>query len=225
MHFLITGDSWSQGEWDGYPIDYHVSHRGIEQYLLDDRHSVTNVGQGGYHNLESLTAIPATQFDHLIFFYTDPLRQATEDQIQYQLPFDIIQSHKLELSRQFAEIKQKTNCKITVIGGCAKYLGETRYIDYCIPSLSELLVANFQDTEYMTSREWEEHFFKHESQFDLAQKTQWLTVMTRASEKYNIWKENKDMFWPDGLHANRHGARILYQHLRKVWFNEVSNLR
>lgn len=220
MHFLITGDSWSQGEWDGYPTDYRVSHRGIEQYLLDDGHLVTNVGQGGYHNYESLAAIPAVNFDHLIFFYTDPLRQATEVDIQNKLPFDIINCHNLDLSNKFSQIKQKTNCQITVIGGCAKYLGANRNIDYLVASLSELLIGNFQDSEFMTSREWEEHFFKHESKFSTEQKSQWLTVMTKAGEKYTAWSNNKNYFWPDGLHANRHGAHILYQQLKKLWFNE-----
>lgn len=224
MHFLITGDSWSQGEWDGYPDDYRVTHQGIQQYLIDDGHQVTNVGQGGYHNYESLAAIPDINFDHLLFFYTDPLRHATEDQIKYTLPFDIINSHKLDLSNKFKQIKQKTNCKITVIGGCAKYLGAIENVDYAVPSYSELLVSYFHDTEYMNSREWEEHFFKHQNKFSLEQKSQWLAVMTKASEKYNVWNSNKALFWPDGLHANRHGALILYNHLKKIWTSVELNL-
>ena len=220
MHFLITGDSWSQGEWDGYPIDYHVSHRGIEQYLLDDGHTVTNVGQGGYNNYESFDAIDDKKFDHLIFFYTDPLRQATEPEIKSKLPFDIIHDHKNSLHSRLVDLKHKVNCQITIIGGCAKYLGNTNGIDYLIPSLSELLVRNFQDTEFMTSREWEKYFFKHEKNFNLEQKSQWLAVMSGAGEKYGLWNKNKAMFWPDGLHANRNGALIAYQHLNQLWFNE-----
>ena len=217
MHFLITGDSWSQGEWDGYPDDYRVTHHGIQQYLIDDGHTVTNVGRGGYNNNESCAAIPSIHFDHLIFFYTDPLRQATENEIRHKPPFDIILNHKTDLSNHFLQVKQKTNCMITVIGGCAKYLGETNNIDYSVPSISELVVTNFQDSEYMTSREWEEHFLKHEKHFNFQQKSQWLTVMTKASEKYSIWGKNKEVFWPDGLHTNRHGALILYNHLKKIW--------
>jgi hypothetical protein len=219
MHFLITGDSWSQGEWDKLPY-YHVAHKGVEQYLIDDGNTVTNVGRGGYNNNESLAAIPLIDFDHLVYFYTDPLRQATEDEIRHKLPFDIINSHKFEISNKFFQIKHKTNCQITVIGGCAKYQGDIKNIDYVVPSLSELLVSKFHDSEYMTSREWEEHFFKHEKQFSTEQKSQWLTVMTRAGEKYTVWNKNKDLFWPDGLHSNRKGHLILYQHLKKLWFNE-----
>jgi len=220
MHFLITGDSWSQGEWDGYPIDYHVSHRGIEQYLLDDGYSVTNVGQGGYNNNESFDVINNQIFDHVIFFYTDPLRQATEQEIKSQLPFDIIADHNIDLHKKLVALKQTANCMITIIGGCAKYVGSRENIDYLVPSISELLVPGYGDTEFMTSREWEEHFFKHEKNFSIEQKKQWLTVLSRAGEKYTIWNKNKEMFWPDGLHANKHGARIAYQHLKQLWFNE-----
>lgn len=220
MHFLITGDSWSRGEWDGYPDDYRITHQGIQQYLIEDGHTVTNVGQGGFNNLESLDAIPDLNFDHLVFFYTDPLRHCNETEIQNLLPFDLIQSHKTLVHSALLKIKAVTGCKITIIGGCSKYQGSKENVDYVIPSITELLVPQFDDSEFMTSREWEEHFFKHESNHSLKQKEQWLTVMTKAGEKYNIWNKTKSMFWPDGLHANRHGTLILYNYLKTLWFNE-----
>jgi len=220
MRFLITGDSWSQGEWDGYPTDYQITHAGVQQYLINDGHEVLNVGRGGYNNLESFKAVPDSQFDHVIFFYTDPLRQATEDDVANKLPFDIITAHNANLSDKFKKLKQKTNSKLTVIGGDAKYLGPTENIDYLISSISELLVTNFQDSEFRTSREWIQHFLKHESKFDVTQKAQWLTVMTKAGEKHTLWQQHKQYFWPDGQHANRHGALVLYQQLKKLWVNE-----
>jgi hypothetical protein len=220
MRFLITGDSWSQGEWDTTPTGYRTTHTGVQQYLIDDGHEVLNVGRGGYNNLESFAAVSDLQFDHVIFFYTDPLRQAQEHEIAYKLPFDIITAHNIDLCDNFEKLKQKTNCKITVIGGCAKFTAVTQTVDFLVPSISELLVANFHDSEFMTSGEWEQHFFKHESKFDVEQKTQWLTVMTKAGEKYSVWNQHKKYFWPDGLHVNRHGALILYQHLQKLWINE-----
>jgi hypothetical protein len=71
----------------------------------------------------------------------------------------------------------------------------------------------------MTSREWEEHFFKYEKHFNLVQKQQWLTVMTEAEKKYKLWNQHKKYFWPDGLHVNRHGTFELYQYLSKLWFS------
>lgn len=220
MNFLITGDSWSQGEWDGYPDDYRVTHQGIQQYLIADGHSVTNVGQGGFDNLQSINAIPDLNFDHLIFFYTDPLRQSSEYEIKDFLPFDIINAHKNHIHNSLLTVKQNTQCQITVIGGCSKYQGPTNDIDYLVPSINELLAPDFADSEFMTSREWEQYFFKHQANYTFEQKQQWLVVMTKASEKYDLWKTKKSMFWPDGLHANRHGTLILYNYLKTLWFSE-----
>jgi hypothetical protein len=219
MHFLITGDSWSQGEWDGYPYDYKITHQGIHQYLLNDQHQVTNVGQGGYNNIESFHAIPNIAFDHLIFFYTDPLRQALESEIKNHLPFDIISKHNNHLHQLLLELKLQKQCKITLIGGCAKYLGNKHNIDYVISSVSELLTPNFVDSEFMTSQEWEHYFHIHEKNYTSEQKKQWLIVMTEAGKKYSMWKKNKDMFWPDGLHANRYGTFAVYQVLKSLWTN------
>lgn len=222
MRFLITGDSWSQGEWDGYPTDYKITHLGIQQYLLDDGYDVLNVGKGGFNNIESLAVVENAKidFDHLIFFFTDPLRQANEIDIKTILPKVIIKNHVHLVEEKLLKIKKDKQSKITVIGGCAKFQPNSSYIDYIIPSITELLVEKFTDSEFMTSREWEEHFFKFEKNFNSAQKQQWLEVMSEASKKYQAWKKNKEYFWPDGLHANRHGLKILYHQLRQLWFNE-----
>lgn len=219
MHFLITGDSWSQGEWDGYPDNYQVKHSGIQQYLSEDGHKVLNVGQGGYNNLESFNSIPNIPFDHLIFFYTDPLRQASEKEIQNCLPFEIIENHKLHLHLLLVNLRSERKCKITIIGGCAKYLGSSDSIDYVIPSISELLIPDFQDSEFMTSREWEQHLVLHGKHISFRQREQWLKILEEAPKKYDTWAKNKDLFWPDGLHVNKHGALIIYQYLKKLWFN------
>ena len=82
--FIITGDSWSQGEWDGYSTDYRITHGGVHQYLVEAGHTVTNVGQGGYNNNESLDAflneLSNDNYTHCIFFFTAPLRQTTYEE-------------------------------------------------------------------------------------------------------------------------------------------------
>jgi hypothetical protein len=219
MRFLITGDSWSQGEWDGYPTFYRITHSGVHQYLLDDGHEVYNVGQGGYNNLESLAAARnfSDQFDHLIFFYTDPLRQASESEIKTLLPFEIIKTHTIALLNELIELKQKQNCQITVIGGCAKFTLASPKIDYIVSSINEVIVPTFSDSEFMTSREWELHFHKYEKKFSRDQKEQWLKILSKAEDKYKLWNQKKEYFWPDGLHANRHGTKILYNKLKELW--------
>lgn len=117
-------------------------------------------------------------------------------------------------------IKELKKIKITVIGGCAKFPSAVDNIDYIVPSVSELLIPNFVDSEYMTSSEWEEKFFRYEKNFNFLQKKQWLAVMEGASKKYNLWKRHKEYFWPDGVHVNRAGIKILYQQLKSLWFSE-----
>ena len=210
MRILITGDSWGCGEWDGLNVDYRVTHTGIEQYLRDDGYNVKNVSVGGNNNLQSLELAKTEQFDHLIFFFTDPLRQATFKEFSTKNPKQIAQEHTDYVCSYLTYFP-----KVTLIGGCVKV--ETKQlIDYVIPSVSELLIPGFKDTPYMTSHEWEEHWLnikKPNTQF----KQEILDITEQAGRKYQLWKDHPELFWPDGLHANRKGIRILYDHLLSLW--------
>jgi hypothetical protein len=73
---IITGDSWAMGEW----TDFKLTHRGLEQYLLDAGHSVVNVADRGIGNQAALTAleielIKQESIDCIIWFQTDPMRE------------------------------------------------------------------------------------------------------------------------------------------------------
>ena len=210
MRILITGDSWGCGEWDGLNVDYRVTHTGIEQYLRDDGYDVKNVSVGGNNNLQSLEAAKSESFDHLIFFFTDPLRQATNEEFTIQSPMAIIQNH----TRHVCDYLQYFP-KVTLIGGCVKVKPQVN-LDYVIPSVSELLVPGFKDSPYMTSHEWEDHWIKIKRP-SLKFKKEILDITDQAGRKYQLWKDNPDLFWPDGLHANRKGIRILYDHMLSLW--------
>jgi hypothetical protein len=210
MRILITGDSWGCGEWDGLNVDYRVTHSGIEQYLRDDGYDVKNISVGGNNNLQSLELAKSESFDHLIFFFTDPLRQATFEEFSTLSPKQIAQEHT-----DYVCSNLKYFPKVTLIGGCVK-VNPKENIDYVIPSVSELVVPKFKDTPYMTSHEWEEHWMnvkKPSSQF----KQEILDITEQTGPKYQLWKDNPDLFWPDGLHANRKAIRIVYDHLLSLW--------
>lgn len=223
MRVLIAGDSWSQGEWGGSHGEYGVVHQGMHQYLLDDGYEVFNVGRGGYHNFESFDAVTQfdQSFDHLIFFYTDPLRVSKEDDIKNIPPQHLIAEHKQVIYRYLEQIKNETHAKITLIGGCVKFIGDDTNIDYLIPSVTELLIPNFVDNEYLVSQQWRSHFLAQEKTFNIQQKTQWLEILTQADNKFSVWGKNPEYFWPDGYHMNRKGAKIVYEKLKELWFNEV----
>jgi len=76
MKIIIAGDSWGIGEW----TDGQRTHRGLEQYLLDDGHSVINLSRGGMSNMSIIDALEQGLKEHkdadrVIWFQTDPMRE------------------------------------------------------------------------------------------------------------------------------------------------------
>ena len=79
MSILIAGDSWGCGEWDLLPNGkYCVTHKGIEQYFIDNGDIVTNISIGGGTNQNSVFQLQQQlsnmTFNCIIWFQTDPLR-------------------------------------------------------------------------------------------------------------------------------------------------------
>ena len=112
--------------------------------------------------------------------------------------------------------KKETGIKIVIVGGCAKlivkdYMPTNIYI--IVPSINELLVPGFIDEEFMDSREWTEHWLKLNLNCNSDHKKEIFDVFNRAQNKFNLWTEHKELFWPDGLHANRLGHKILFDYL------------
>jgi hypothetical protein len=227
MHFLITGDSWSQGEWalasSKKPKNYIVVHKGLEQYMLDNGHIVTNVGRGGIDNCESLyQAIQAlwSDIDHLIFFHTDVLRSCDPTEFQTDLPMDLVKKYQTWNINQLSTIrKDNPNLKITVIGGCGKFdPGITSYWDYCVPSVTELLVPWYVDNPFFNSNSWSQFILDSSAnKLSTEYKSQILEIEELIASKTQCWDNNKDLFYPDGIHPNRHAHKMLFEHLVKVW--------
>ena len=219
MHFLLAGDSWSQGEW--YNND--VTHKGLEQYILDSRHDVTNVGRGGIDNCEALYQVERALWpgiDHLIFFHTDVLRSCLAIDLRLNLPMDMLKKYQAWTADLLDRIKKNnSNLKITVIGGCGKFNTEsTSAWNYCVPSLTELLVPGYSDTEFWASQTWIRFINEHASgELSGEHKSQILKIEDAIESKKKCWLDNKDFFYPDGTHPNRHAHKLLFEHLTKLW--------
>lgn len=218
--FIITGDSWSQGEWNGKSTDYKIIHKGFHQYLIDAGHDVTNVGRGGYNNNQSLSALlnelPNNNYTHCFFFFTDPLRQSTYKEFSSQLPSTIIRNHTNVIIKKLDDLSKQTGIKIIIIGGCAKVVisdYNPTNIDLIIPSISELLVPFFVDSGCTFSEEWTRHWLRLKNNCSLDYKHDILNVFDQAQNKVNLWKQRRDLFWPDGEHINRTGHKILFDHV------------
>ena len=218
MHFLISGDSWSQGEW----IDNNVTHQGLHQYLLDSGHTVTNVGRGAFDNIEAWEQVMLAMWDnidHLVFFYTDSLRHARIIDFETQLPSQIVNAHVNWFVEQVTSLKQKyPNLKVTVIGGAGCFPTTSNSIDYIVPSITTLLFPNWEDSPYLFSHRETFQFFLESKKFvpSQEQKTEFIEIMSKCYSKSNFWKSNLEYF-PDGSHAGRLGHLKLYKHLQAIW--------
>jgi hypothetical protein len=221
MRVLISGDSWSQGEWEQIDGCATVTHGGISQYFQEDGHEVVNVGRGGFNNIESITSalsILDNSFDHFILFFTDPLRQASSEDIANLTPKEIIESNLNYVVNELENIKTNNpNLKLTVIGGCAKFTKLDEFIDLIIPSINEFLIPSYRDSYYMDSVEWRKIFDLHYKNFNHEQKLSWTEVIIKSSHKFSLWKSNPKFFWPDNYHANRKGHKLLYDHIINEW--------
>lgn len=227
MHFLITGDSWSQGEWapasSEKPKDYIVVHKGLEQYMLDNGHIVTNVGRGSIDNCASLyqaTNALWSDIDHLIFFHTDVLRSCPSDDLHVNLPMDMVKKYQTWTIDQLYKIrKDNPNLKITVIGGCGKFdPGTKSHWDYCVPSVTELLVPGYIDNMFFNSNSWMQFILNSSAnKLSAEHKLQILEIEELIASKKQCWDNNRDLFYPDGIHPNRHAHKLLFEHLMQLW--------
>ena len=85
MKILIGGDSWGCGEWGYTNGIYNVLHKGVEQYFLDDGHSVKNTSRGRSSNNDSIIRIKNEldeSTDYIIWFQSDPLRDCRPNNIK-----------------------------------------------------------------------------------------------------------------------------------------------
>jgi hypothetical protein len=237
MHFLIAGDSWSQGEMivPFIPGPKHKTivtqqeqqpiypHKGLHQYLEESGHVVTNVGIGGSSNTAALDQVVRalwSDIDHLVYFYTDPLRHPSSHELLTKEPFFLIDEHIKYVTDTLLDIsKQNPTLKITLIGGCSCL--PTELVDiatHAVSSVTELVCPGFVDTPYMLSGQWQS-VIKNISPNALSvqQKEQYSLIISEATRKLDFWKNNKEFFWPDGQHANRLAHRVLFDHLVSLW--------
>jgi hypothetical protein len=225
MNFLITGDSWSQGEW---LENRTIAHKGLEQYLLETGHKVLNVGRGGQDNYSALYQASCALWegiDHFIFFQTDILRSCNSIDLKLHKPMETAIREQNCMVNQLNDIRSKNpNLKITVIGGCGKFDEKsTSAWDYCVPSMTALLVPGFVDNPYWVCNPWYQ-FLQDTPPGDLSfdHKLQILEIEEQIALKKQCWNSNKDLFYPDGLHPNRQAHKFLFEHLCKLWnFSEA----
>jgi hypothetical protein len=236
---IIAGDSWACGEWlNDRKENYRISHSGLTQYLLDLGYLVINLSQPGGSNINSaervsdfLKVSAHLNVSHVFVFQTEWIRDMHDCKDKKQLDLDLTygyQEFKIRLISRFynslSSIAQQTNVPIHIIGGCSdtiwldKFSKEYPGLNNICHSFTNLLLTDnhrITDPVYtiMTNQNLEQIKVLKEtiSSNDLELL---LIDIDKGKQRLLMWQQEKRFFWPDGVHPNRLGHKILFDFLK-----------
>lgn len=237
---MLLGDSWSQGELtlktDGHGHD--VVHKGIEQYLLDSGHTVFNMGILGGSNTQATHCYEkfSEQADFVLWFQTDPLRDINWDYYQLFIkPLLDLKSIKAVFDAQVLFVYDRMNKialsrsqKIHVIGGfsvVAPFINDFANLDNFIPNVSALIdpKTKFDFYGYFIQFDWftniieycrKHNLFNEDQLTDL--KKEYIDMTAEHIRIIEYMNSNKQYYWPDGMHPNREGHKIIFNKVEKL---------
>ena len=238
MKFLIAGDSWGCGEWELVDKNCVLSHPGLEQYLKDEGLDVINLSKGGSSNFDTVTRL-SSWFDRfsddpisgIFVFQTEYTRDYKHYRMQADHGADAWNIKKFsDLSDKWigrfyvrlSEIAQNYQCKIYLIGGISDTLWVNN-MDSVYPgchilcqSLTNLLLYN----EHRIASPVLSWYSKNDENLlnrvkPLIKDTkQMLKAITMGFERESLLRENPDLFYPDGIHPNRQGHKMLFDFIK-----------
>jgi hypothetical protein len=224
MKFFIFGDSWGVGEWrlqDGCHVS--VPDTGIDHWLRNLGHHCTNVSVGSASNFGQLrntywTLKENSDYDYIIWFYTEPFRDIIEtvindpEEAKIQYPeFDSSDfprcSYITQQNLQYAQmIYDEFKIPFVVIGGQCPLPDEINKHTFCRHQIknwpAELLDLDFDFPEY-TWFAWSKfrQIFAH---FNLNEKNFVLSESENLDKVSVIVKKSNDSDqFPDNGHPGR----------------------
>lgn len=224
-NILIAGDSWGCGEWDYLnetrTDDYGVSHKGLEQYLIDEGHQVKNISIPAGSNRQSIEALRkellVNSYDYVFWFQTDPIRTyfrgSEEDKIKLTNTWytvdDLLHHQNISLDEAYASLSEIPNT-VYCLGGFSKIdaqkMSEYSNLVCFIPSVVELCVPS-KKHPIITFSDWIDYIPKHFEDFDR---------LIKIKYQSDEWYEDpllKEYFYPDGNHANRMGHLKIFEYI------------
>jgi hypothetical protein len=216
MKILIGGDSWGCGEWGYDNGNYCILHGGLDQYLINDGHNVTNTSKGGSSNKGSITRLKNTldfKPDFIIWLQCDPLR----DNRPYNNFTDIcntwdnLVNYNNSLLLEHYKLLNDIGEKIYCIGGCSKIKIDlmTKFSNLIplIESVPEFLYPHYKHPKIWSS-DWITKI--DELNYDvLVELKKCKRLQDMLSHKFHA-----KYFQPDGLHANRLGHFKMYEYFK-----------
>ena len=213
MQILISGDSWGCGEWGYVDGNYQILHKGLEQYLIEDGHTVTNVSRGRSSNSESIRRLIenlTNETDLIIWFQSDPLRDNPVNNLKSYEDIKNINYKNLQISY---EVLNSIGKKIYCIGGCGR-LNNTLISQYSnlIPLIES--VPTFLYKDFIHPEIWISDFVWNDLYHTLNNEV--LENLLKSKQIVDSLHDGtyQDYFQPDGRHPNRAGHYKIYEYVK-----------
>jgi len=234
MRILLAGDSWgakpnlgrtlfSKRKNDG---SFASSHKGLEEHMVSDGHSVVNVSGSGSSNTQIIEKIKLKiqqgNFDYILFIQTDPLRD--EVNCKFNLGFsehlnkkwfetyeDLLEIRKYHLNKAYKKLSNIGET-IHIVGGCSK-VDKTLISSYnnlvcVIESIPELLVKDYIMPDIWGMNLWQK---KIDDRWDL-------DVLDKLLEQLKMTEwlhDNSPYFYIDPMHPDSEGYKKVYECIKE----------
>jgi hypothetical protein len=228
-NILICGDSWGCGEWNVTCTE--VTHPGLEQYLINDGHTVFNISKGGCSNLDIFHRLKIwferfgdQTVDLVLVFqteYTRDFKHSIDTDWNIQQFSDLASCWIERFYMRLAELAQDQRCAIKIIGGCSDSMWfdhmPTDYpgCEIVCQSMTNLLVNGdhrIEEPVFSWFTKNTEGLVTTARQKGIDIKNI-LTMIDQGFEREALLKANPELFFPDGKHPNRQAHGLLYDFL------------
>lgn len=240
MHIVITGDSWSNGAYD-IPGFEEPSHPGIEYFLAEIGHRVTNLSVRGGSNTLALNVLEKFISEygkpdlHIFWpcafsrcardYKTVENRRAPSKEGFEKLGLDFTQkSIHLQLKpyhRKICEHLKKLDCNTICFGGNTKFPHiYSKYFPSLLKSASELvpLPVSFEDSYFSDRRDldmWSQ-FVLYQSDFEKEFKYDLVDKeMKLFITKHDAWHNPANSEWINMQHGTVKTHRFIFEKVAK----------
>lgn len=235
---IISGCSWSVGEWDVDHLDDEktpvLQHGGLGQYIEESGKEVLNLGIPGGSNLAAAKRVqtwlernPDVTVDKIFMFQTEydrDHRMIFEDDFTNVTHANTIPN--IWVARycyRLVDIAKLANCTVYIIGGVAdadwfdNFEQDYPGVKIACQSLTNLLInGNHRvDTPVLSwYNKYSPPLIKRiRSHLDAVETAKLLNDIDRGFERENLVFQHPEYFWPDGNHPNRAAHKVLYEFL------------
>ncbi len=231
---VINGDSWGCGElinkegpWERHG-EREVVHGGLAEYFCESGEICVNISAIGSTNLETVQRLEIFLIanQHLIkeikkiyIFQTEWSRDIKVENCKNNNYEELKLNSLNYFYRSLSNLATQYNVKIHLIGGagdisddCLQY----NNLQIACKSIYNLVTQTNAESVYdlFLDRPIVDYLNSQEQAFTIEDTQKINRDIELADNRLNSFKSYKDLFYPDGYHANQKAHKILFDHLK-----------